>query len=449
MISRSDEKLPFYVETYPDELWYSILGRLYGRLKWPRSSFCKTLYGRASLPTPVCFPSNFERFVSASPGYLKLEARDLIEAHTLLPLYRPFVRSNRYEELVSRLVRPGRLGGVRFKIFGPLKYCPQCAAQDRAFHIPPYWRRSHQAYGVQVCHIHSSVLRPQPVGLAPHLASPIPVPETALVERRSLAPELLELEIDYSRLCREILDPQGDVKDGNALVQHYSSALSKPGRPLKQLIGQIAKSLQQPLYRTFIRNCDITKIYPLKIAACLHCSFTEIDPRAHFLISRVCELDLRQFIFGPKQISPSSSNRRFWKLQTDWKNRDEKAYPAMMRLVEEERKRAHPKPIRHSRKFWMKKLGIYCHNIDRLPRTRKIIEENTETMAEFKIRTLEWIGNNYSATLRYPRGYRAFERLMIRKFRFINNDVRAAIVKAWETILARRGSDLAQSRKNS
>lgn len=77
---------------------------------------------------------------------------DLLEKHSVIPFYTAFFSTNDRMPSISRNYHDNKLTFIEDN------YCWECAKEDIARYDEPYWHRSHQIYGVKVCHIHGSYL---------------------------------------------------------------------------------------------------------------------------------------------------------------------------------------------------------------------------------------------------------------------------------------------------
>jgi hypothetical protein len=101
-------------------------------------------------------------------------ADSLIDEHTLLPLFAPFLPLARVTQLrrdMSGVQGMGvhmRSGLMASTVPLPhvLRFCPTCAAEDRERYGEWFWRRLHQAPGVHLCFKHFVWLESSPVQLA-------------------------------------------------------------------------------------------------------------------------------------------------------------------------------------------------------------------------------------------------------------------------------------------
>ena len=155
------------LEWLPDETLYSLCSR-YHRVSGNRlaSTTCKTLFGHATQGCAHDFPARLDHFTAAAGPALGT-VEEIVEHHTLLPLYLRFATTALSEKAVvaSRETSAGQLKfqlGLltsRFRANHPLKACPTCMAEDARDHATPYWHREHQLPGVWVCLRHGCWLQ--------------------------------------------------------------------------------------------------------------------------------------------------------------------------------------------------------------------------------------------------------------------------------------------------
>lgn len=118
----------------------------------------KRLFNSSSLQFFSPFPSFIPRLSELS----ELSADEWIELHSILPAYRAFTSTQKYEEAYRNLVN-----GKGEKVFktlslianrqcqtGKLKYCPQCAIDDSSVIGLAYWHVCHQFPGAYQCKYH-------------------------------------------------------------------------------------------------------------------------------------------------------------------------------------------------------------------------------------------------------------------------------------------------------
>lgn len=162
------DMLPFFPSPYPDELFYGICARYHQRSG--HASVDHTLYdlfknrmAAVSVELPIHIHSIIKNLHSRTLN----TAEQLINAHTLLPLYRPFLPKARYAKILNRMLGGAVGGNIQMTIGATasgitspvfLRYCPTCMSNDEQSYGEPYWHRSHQIPSVQLCHQHNEPL---------------------------------------------------------------------------------------------------------------------------------------------------------------------------------------------------------------------------------------------------------------------------------------------------
>jgi hypothetical protein len=146
---------------YPDEMLYGICARLSERANFPsKKGFCESLFGAGAIAV-IDLPSRLEFLADQLPlGHPSAEI--LLQNHTLLPLYLPFLPKARAEKCKLAALGDGGkslpflTGTMASKIEQPanLRLCPICANEDKNAFGEPYWHRSHQVAGVATCYRH-------------------------------------------------------------------------------------------------------------------------------------------------------------------------------------------------------------------------------------------------------------------------------------------------------
>lgn len=160
--------LPFFPSPYPDELFYGICARYHQRSCHTSVGYTLLDLFRNRLATvTVDFPTNISSVSDQLSQRSKNTLDHLVNAHTLLPLYLPFLPKDRVTKIMDHIARKITGGNISMTIGATasaipsiafLRYCPSCLRDDRLNHGEPYWHRSHQVPGVGVCHLHQDRL---------------------------------------------------------------------------------------------------------------------------------------------------------------------------------------------------------------------------------------------------------------------------------------------------
>lgn len=148
----------------PDELLYSFQARigLHGAILSPKS-LIERLYNNRKIAASLVYSSHLETLADALNH---VNADDLINRHSLFPLTSPFIPKQRRIQCINRMKSDWGLGlhlasgyaASRIPKLKELRYCPACLeAQIKQFG-EPYWMRSHQIVGTDVCVFHECTL---------------------------------------------------------------------------------------------------------------------------------------------------------------------------------------------------------------------------------------------------------------------------------------------------
>lgn len=153
----------FFPDPYPDELIYSICARFQERVGYLNSSSTiRELFGSANYTINVALPHHLNNLISVLPPGHHYTVDRLIDEHTLLPFFSPFLEPERVTFLRegSRENNVTHLGITTSSIRLPdwFRFCPLCAKEDRKQFGESYWHRLHQLPGVKVCHVHNIFL---------------------------------------------------------------------------------------------------------------------------------------------------------------------------------------------------------------------------------------------------------------------------------------------------
>lgn len=151
-----------FPEPYPDELLASICARFAKRLNLQaHKPVIEELFGRNAL---VVFdlPSRLARLADQLPKGHPLTAKEMLNCHTLFPLYSPFFPSNRRKKIAEGMIGNGgkavhmMAGIMASRIRRPrwLRLCPQCFEEEVRVTGEPYWHRIHQIPGLEYCAEH-------------------------------------------------------------------------------------------------------------------------------------------------------------------------------------------------------------------------------------------------------------------------------------------------------
>ncbi|MGM0881387.1 MAG: TnsD family Tn7-like transposition protein [Bacillota bacterium] len=158
--------IAIFPSLYPDEVLYSGIARYHQRTA--SKSFRETitdLFDDNVVCSTIDLPSHLEKLSKNLAA--DIDAEYLINSHTLLPYYAPFLTKERYDRVRS-FMKHGAHSGEAHAIVGLLasrvqspsylKYCHECFKADNGKYGEPYWHRVHQLPGVLICPHHGNYL---------------------------------------------------------------------------------------------------------------------------------------------------------------------------------------------------------------------------------------------------------------------------------------------------
>lgn len=151
---------------HPDELFYSLVARFGDRMAYANERAVSWQLFGASVATAVDFPTRLGYLAAGLPDGHPCTVDRLIDGHTLVPFYAPFLPERRRAALRAEIAGTAappaceRVRLIMHTIDAPqwLRLCPRCIDDDRTRHGLCYWHRGHQAAGVLVCPIHGCPL---------------------------------------------------------------------------------------------------------------------------------------------------------------------------------------------------------------------------------------------------------------------------------------------------
>lgn len=157
----------YFPKLYPDELLYSGIARCRIHLGVSNhKTLLHLLFGNSRVAAITDLPTH----LSALASHTGVDMEHVIMRHTLFPLYAPFIPQKRRTDLFQSMLSTNRptigLAGVltaRIKWPEWLRYCPACLEEMAANFGEPYWRRSWQIQGIDVCPEHGCQLLDSPI----------------------------------------------------------------------------------------------------------------------------------------------------------------------------------------------------------------------------------------------------------------------------------------------
>ncbi len=153
----------WFPSPYPEELFYSICARYMALMQYPNQNSNIEMSGGVVI---VDLPCNLRYFTMLLPPNQYYTVDAIIDQHSLLNFYIPFLPGARLESIRSEMsLANGKLvhkilglsgSSIKYPVW--LRYCPSCVLSDRRQFGETYWHRQHQLQGVRACTIHQVFL---------------------------------------------------------------------------------------------------------------------------------------------------------------------------------------------------------------------------------------------------------------------------------------------------
>jgi len=144
--------LGYFDPPFPGELLHSAIART-ARLHGLKSEFDIgiVILGKRTRPAyGIQFPRFGSVLIKNTPEALCLDAATLL-SHSLYPAYAPFLDEAERLKLRTSILDGVNRGKLCRESQRPLRFCPQCAADDFERHRTVFWYAAHQHSGITAC----------------------------------------------------------------------------------------------------------------------------------------------------------------------------------------------------------------------------------------------------------------------------------------------------------
>lgn len=306
---------------FPDPFKEQLLADVFGRYRTllgigTQMGINRHLFGRATMTVNLEFPTSLDHLISALPPNHLYTADELIDNHTVLPYFAPFLPPARLEQIRTLMkadsvkqISP-KIGIPAFTVPRPdfLRICPDCVQEDNE-HQFIFFHRVHQLEGVEVCPEHKAFLIPTS---APTKARNWSCAET--VVHTLPQPEYVDSDTAFGAHLIAI------AKDSQWLLEHHGLSLGSDEilRRYRMILANraLGNAVGVPAQKK-IRE-KIREFYPSKLLERLGCPIkgegdwvhkvlghkTTLPPLYHILILRFLGISLEQFFSQEWKLEP-------------------------------------------------------------------------------------------------------------------------------------------------
>jgi len=157
----------FFPMPYPDESLYSIFVR-YNKLTGNNYyNTARELIGNRHANINFYFANNLDYLCNQLPVGTSFTSDYFIQNHTILPIYKPFVAEERFENALNNFKNSTKSVANSITSIGfttslfrniGINYCPICIKEDKGNYGEAYIHRNHQVVGNFICSKHKTFL---------------------------------------------------------------------------------------------------------------------------------------------------------------------------------------------------------------------------------------------------------------------------------------------------
>ena len=412
--------IAFFPTSYPDELLYSQISRYHQRSGNARFVFtAEELYRNGKITHPSIDFVNV--FTDDAMNWLTKGKpwETVAEEHTMFPAYIRFLPLGRRKEAEEGVRRQN--GNWKNLMCLPvleerryLRFCPQCAKEDREKKGETYWHREHQIPRIRVCPKHRLFLENSSI---PIYSKTTP----GLFDAESTVPENAvyrlcenEIEIEFTQYVLDVfgqpVDTQTDFSISNFLHSKLKSEYKNGSGIIRNMallyedyskfyegFPTMTQSYMQKIFNGYIYDVyyilqlaffegvsayDITHI-PGRIKELneLYKHLAEKHNLDYSVVADIAEEILKQK--DPKAYNISGPRRR------EYKKLDEELLPKV-KVVVDGIIGKEGKPERVSPTKIQRLMGLPQKQFNKLPKCKSYIESKAETQDEYWKRKVEW-----------------------------------------------------------
>lgn len=152
---------------YTNELIYSTVARAgtHFGIESPKE-LLEEVFGNRKVIATLDLPCHLQKIAGLYPETLNLGVENLVNRHTLFPIYAPFVNEDRRLQCLNWMAGVSQgavhlaLGVVASRVQQDqsLKYCPKCLEDQQSVYGEYFWCRQWQVFGADCCLEHGQLL---------------------------------------------------------------------------------------------------------------------------------------------------------------------------------------------------------------------------------------------------------------------------------------------------
>ena len=412
--------IAFFPKPYPDELLYSLLSRYHQRSGNARFVFtAEELYRNGKITHPSIDFVNV--FTDDAMNWLTKELpwETVAEKHTMFPAYIRFLPLQRRKEAEEGVKKQNgnwknimNLPVLKEKRF--LRFCPECAKEDREKYGETYWHREHQIPRVRVCPLHKTYLENSDIPIGSKTTPGLFDAESNVSASTVTKHCKNSQETDFTQYVLEVFRQLNDTKTDFNVGTYLQSKLPEKYKNKSGLMCHISqfyddytrfydglpvmsKTYMQKIFNGYMFDTYFIlqiafflgiSVYDITHIPAQRREFNELYKRLaekhnidYEIVADIAEEIVKQK--APKVSNISGPRRR------EYEKLDEELLPKVKAVVDEIVGKE-GKPERVSPTKIQRLMGLPQKQFNKLPKCRMYIESKAETQEEYHKRKVEW-----------------------------------------------------------
>lgn len=387
-------------EIYPDELVYSWLSRyyVYSGCANHKMLISQLLYSTKNNPS-VEFIGHLSKAAEQQIEEV-YSMDDLILKHTMFPQYARFLPVDKRKTALTELKRycdPHKVFTIlpRNEKELWLKYCPQCAAEDRKTYGEAYWHRTHQIRNMMICPIHKCKLVNSEVDIRSEKIFAFNPAEMAISNVDPVLVDNME-QIKFAKYVSDLfnMDITNDNENDIRATIYNAMTKTKYMKGKHRKMAQFSEDLKS--YFMEIEMNTIASIYQIqKVMLKESNEFTAICQIACFLNINPTEL-LKSEIAEEKVIQERKSHYIKDHAIADWEKFDKEnvvRFEEFCQGIYSGSSNDGGRPERVSEKMVYKFLGVTSYGFKNMPQCIVVYKKYAESYEESWARKIVWAYN--------------------------------------------------------
>ncbi len=415
--------IAFFPEIYPDELLYSQIARYHSRSGYARYIYTVSdIYQNGKLVHPcVDFVNKYT--TDAMKWITKNDTWENIAfKHTMYPAYIRFLPKQRRIDAVNGILSCE--GNWKNLMCLPIlnepryiRYCPECAKEDREKYGETYWYRSHQIPRIRVCPKHRCYLENSEIPISSKSSPGLYDAENNIPKELKTRICTNETEIDFTEyvinIMKEPIDLDNPLPIGTFLhSQLKNKYICKSGlvRNISQLYEDYLEfyksmpTMQLSYMQKIFNNYRFDPYFILQISYLLGISIYEIthlpnethiqeNKNLYMGLAKKHNLDYAIVAdIARAVLKEGHISRKTGPKQLMYKELDNQYLPPVKKIVRQIiNKDGRPEKVSFAKVE--KALGLPQKQINKLQKCKTYIQKNIESQPEYWAREIEWAVN--------------------------------------------------------